>query len=75
MTPRQFEPGFSTEFTAIQLFLERHGYGLKVASNRWQVKHPGSARWKASTWNGVIKIVDDIRASQGLETIRVRKAA
>lgn len=74
MTPRQFEPGFSTEFGALQLFLERHGYGLKIASNRMQVKAPGS-RWKATSWNGVIKIVDDIRASQGLETIRVRKAA
>ncbi len=75
MTPRQFEEGFSTDYHAIQSFLERHGYCLRQSVGRCQIKKPGSRKWsKNMHWTKVLDLVDDIRAAQGLTTIKVRAA-
>lgn len=67
---RRFEPGFSTEFYALQIFLARYGYELS-GQGSWGFglclfgKKP-----KRMQWAKVIEFVDGVRVANGLEPIR-----
>ncbi len=66
---RRFERGQSGDYEGVKRFLEDRGYSL----NGWQGKHRvsrGAGRPKLMFWSQVIDLVDEIRTTEGLQTLR-----
>jgi hypothetical protein len=64
---RRFDAGQTTDRYSIQKFLEERGYTL----SGWQGKikiSSGRGRPRKLTWAQVIKLVDELRAAEGLPT-------
>lgn len=73
---RVFEPGFSTDYTALQTYLDRNDIEMKRVRALYQVKWRKERKpSKFMTWTDVINVVDEIRIQQGLQPIKVRHLA
>lgn len=74
---RRFEPGASGDYQAIKSFLLDRGYVLSSgrAGLTYQISRPGQrGRPKGIGWAKIIALVDELRASEGLEPLKRRAA-
>ncbi|OJF97599.1 hypothetical protein [Pararhizobium antarcticum] len=73
---RRFEPGVTAHYDHIKGYLLDHGYALSIVRNMTIVKRVGAkGRGKVMNWAKVVALVDEIRASEGKEPFKARKAA
>lgn len=71
---RRYETGFSGSFLSIQTFLLACGITVTCFKRRYKVSS-GKGRRKISTWDEVMKLLDKIRISEGLEPLLQEQAA
>lgn len=71
---RRYEAGFSSTFLSIQTFLQARGITVTCFKRRYKVSS-GKGRPKISTWDEVLRMLDDIRTAEGLEPLRQKHAA
>lgn len=73
---RKFERGATASYDHVKDYLLSHGYQLSLVRNMTCVKKIGAkGRGKAMHWTKVIALVDELRASEGKETFKSRRAA
>jgi hypothetical protein len=73
---RRFEPGVTAHYDHIKGYLLSHGYELSIVRNMTTLKRIGAkGRSKAMHWNKVIAKVDELRAAEGKQPFKARKAA
>ncbi len=71
---RRYEAGFSSTFLSIQNFLQSRGITVTCFRRRYKISS-GKGRPKISTWDEVLRMLDDIRTAEGLEPLRQKHAA
>lgn len=65
---RRFERGFSTDYSYLKDYLEKHGISLKMVRNDVFISK-GAGRPKKVGWSKVWQMVDEFRLAAGLEPI------
>jgi hypothetical protein len=66
--PRRFERGFSTDYSHLRFYLEKHGVTLSLVKSRCYLSTGGSRPRKVE-WEDVYRIADKFRRAGGLEPI------
>ncbi|MFD1197396.1 hypothetical protein ACFQ3K_03510 [Brucella gallinifaecis] len=66
--PRRFEPQVRCSFYYAQDYLGQ--FGIRLHLHDGQCKMLEGGRWKRLRWPQVLKMVDERRAAQGLQTLQ-----
>jgi hypothetical protein len=75
-TVRRFHAGETASYDSVKIYLLEQGYQLSMVRNMNCIKRVGAkGRGKAMHWSRIIAIVDELRAAEGKQTFKARKAA
>ena len=73
---RRFEAGESGSYDAVCAYLISKGYEIKYFRNRYSVKPVGKRGvGKSMNWPQVVALADELRAADGKEPLKIRRAA
>ena len=73
---RRFEANVRTDYDNVKLYLLEHGYQLSMVRNMNTLKKIGApGKAKAMHWSRIMQLVDELRASEGKEPFKARRAA
>lgn len=73
---RRFDAGESGSYEAVCAYLISKGYEVKYYRNKYAVKPAGKrGLGKSMSWPQVIALADELRAADGKEPLKIRRAA
>ena len=68
--PRRFESGVRCTSDWARDYLAQHGIHISLQANKWRIVRNGQRR--ITTWQQVLKIVDEMRIAEGKQPFQVR---